>query len=56
MDKVQQLRHRAGECRVKAHRALSPDIGAYYRQLAAVWEKLADERLAYFVPKDPKSH
>jgi hypothetical protein len=47
--KVQQLRQRARECRVAANRASTSELRTHYANLAAVWEKLADERVAFFI-------
>jgi hypothetical protein len=52
MDKVQQYRQRAGECRTMAAMAPNADIREHYLQLANVWDQLADERLAFFVQKE----
>lgn len=49
MDKVRELRNRARECRVAAARASDHELRGHYEQLADVWEKLADERLAFFI-------
>jgi hypothetical protein len=49
MEKVRQLRHRATQCREQAARAPTPDLKAHYEELAAVWDKLAEERLTFFV-------
>ncbi|HEY1962008.1 MAG TPA: hypothetical protein VGG69_06295 [Rhizomicrobium sp.] len=49
MRKVQQFRRRARECRVAALRSSTGELRSHYENLAEVWEKLADERLAFFV-------
>jgi len=49
MDKVRELRERAGECRTLAVTAPTAEIREHYLQLANVWDQLADERLAFFV-------
>ncbi|HEX3652366.1 MAG TPA: hypothetical protein VHU18_06040 [Rhizomicrobium sp.] len=49
MNKVREFRRRARECRIAAARAGSSELKGHYDQLAGVWEKLADERLAFFV-------
>ena len=48
MDRVRQFRKRAKECRNAAAKA-APEIRAHYEEIAEVWEKLAEERLMYFV-------
>ena len=50
MDKVQEFRRRAGECRGLAGKSTSAEIRKNYEGLATVWERLAEERLAFFVP------
>jgi hypothetical protein len=47
--KVQEFRQRARECRVAAAKAPNGELRIHYQNLANVWEKLADERLAFFV-------
>jgi hypothetical protein len=49
MEKVRQLRRRAKECREQAAKAPTPDLKAHYEELASVWDKLAEERLTFFV-------
>ncbi|HEX3944406.1 MAG TPA: hypothetical protein VHW69_09995 [Rhizomicrobium sp.] len=49
MNKVREFRQRARECRISAARAANQELKGHYEQLAGVWEKLADERLAFFV-------
>jgi hypothetical protein len=49
MRKVQQFRQRARECRVSANRASTSELRRHYENLALVWDKLADERLTFFV-------
>lgn len=49
MEKVRQLRRRATECREQAAKAPTPDLKAHYEELATVWDKLAEERLTFFV-------
>jgi hypothetical protein len=49
MNKVREFRQRARECRVSAARAASQELKGHYEQLADIWEKLADERLAFFI-------
>jgi hypothetical protein len=54
MDKVREFRTRARECRIAAARAGSHDLKGHYDELAEVWEKLADERLAFFIENPDK--
>jgi hypothetical protein len=49
MDKVREFRQRARECRVAGARASDEELKGHYDQLAGVWEKLADERVAFFI-------
>ena len=49
MKKVREFRQRATECRVSAAHASSPEIRSRYEEMARIWEKLADERLDFFV-------
>jgi hypothetical protein len=49
MNKVREFRQRARECRISAARAANNELKGHYDQLADIWEKLADERLAFFV-------
>ncbi|HSC18892.1 MAG TPA: hypothetical protein VLC74_08260 [Rhizomicrobium sp.] len=54
MEKVRQFRQRATECRVAAARASTAEIRSRYEDMAYIWEKLADERLDFFVQKDAR--
>ena len=49
MKKVREFRQRAKECRQAAAKASTPDVKAHYQNLAQVWDKLAQERLTFFV-------
>ncbi|MFL5238160.1 MAG: hypothetical protein ACJ8EL_11255 [Rhizomicrobium sp.] len=49
MEKVRQLRRRAKECRDQAAKAPNSDLKSHYEELANVWDKLAEERLTFFV-------
>jgi hypothetical protein len=51
MDKVQQFRRRAAECREEATRSTTADVRQNYIGLAEMWDRLAEERLAFFVAK-----
>lgn len=54
MDKVNQFRARAAECRKLA--ASSPaGVRQHYETLALMWDKLAEERLAFFLSNDEKA-
>jgi hypothetical protein len=49
MDKVKQYRRRAQECCELAAQVTVPDVRVNYEELAAMWDRLADERLTFFV-------
>jgi hypothetical protein len=49
MQKVRELRQRAVECREMAATAKPSDVQAHYEEMARIWDKLAQERLAFFV-------
>jgi hypothetical protein len=49
MHKVRELRQRAFECREMAVKATAPDVKAHYEEMARIWDKLAQERLTFFV-------
>jgi hypothetical protein len=52
MQKVREFRQRATECRVSAAHASNAEIRSRYEDMARIWEKLADERLDFFVQHD----
>jgi hypothetical protein len=52
MEKVREFRQRATECRVSAAHASTAEIRSRYEEMARIWEKLADERLDFFVQHD----
>ena len=52
MQKVHEYRKRAAECRDLSRNAPTTESREHYRQLAEIWDRLADERLSFFVPKD----
>lgn len=52
MQKVQEYRKRAKECRDLALKGPTQELRDHYAALAEIWEKLAAERLDFFVPKD----
>jgi hypothetical protein len=49
MDKVHEFQVRARECRERAEKAIAETIRQQYSELADVWDRLARERLQYFV-------
>lgn len=49
MNKVNQYRQRAAECREEAARSTVPDVRRNYSELAEMWDRLAEERLTFFV-------
>jgi hypothetical protein len=49
MKKVDEFRKRAAHCRELAQTAVSADLRRHYHQLADMWDRLADERLTFFV-------
>ena len=52
MEKVQEFRQRAAECREHSGKSPTSEIREYYLELAKMWDKLADERSDFFVHKD----
>jgi hypothetical protein len=50
MQKVEQYRRRAEEC-LEMARAAAPELQTHYQALAEMWERLAEERLAFFAPR-----
>jgi hypothetical protein len=49
MEKVLEFRQRATECRVSAAKASTTELQGHFQEMAAIWDKLADERLTFFV-------
>jgi hypothetical protein len=49
MKKVDEFRRRASHCRELAQSGTSADIRRHYQQLAEMWDRLAEERLTFFV-------
>jgi hypothetical protein len=49
MKKVREFRRRAGECRKLSAKASMPDLKTHFDDMARVWDKLAQERLSFFV-------
>ena len=52
MEKVQEYRTRAAECRVMSVKAPTPEIREHYRNLAEMSDRLAEQRLTIFITKD----
>ncbi|HEX3942655.1 MAG TPA: hypothetical protein VHW69_01070 [Rhizomicrobium sp.] len=52
MKKVREYRQRARECREFGVKAAGSDLRGHYERMAEVWDKLAEERLTFFV-EDP---
>jgi hypothetical protein len=53
MKKVEEFRRRAAECRDLSAKAASPDLRSHFQSLSSVWDRLAEERMTYFV--DPEA-
>lgn len=49
MQKVREFRQRAKECRDLGARAVGDDLKKHYENMANIWDKLAQERLTFFV-------
>jgi Skp family chaperone for outer membrane proteins len=49
VQKVREFRRRAKECRESAAKATNAELKQHYEDIAAVWDKLAEERLEFFV-------
>jgi hypothetical protein len=49
LKKVREYRQRACECRNMGAKASTPDLKEHYIHLAQTWDKLAAERLTFFV-------
>jgi hypothetical protein len=52
MKKVEEYRKRAKDCRELSEKGPSAEIQEHYRNLAEMWDKMAEERLTFFVSKD----
>jgi hypothetical protein len=52
MNRTLEYHKRAEECRKVARSAPLPHIRENYEELAAMWDKMADERLKFFVPPE----
>lgn len=49
VQKVREFRRRAKECRESAAKARTSELKQHYETLASVWDRLAKERLDFFV-------
>jgi hypothetical protein len=49
MKKVRELRARATECRAQAAKATLHNLREDYSRAAEMWDKLAEERLRFFI-------
>jgi Skp family chaperone for outer membrane proteins len=49
MDKVREFQSKAAECREQAAKADTESVREHYSNLARMWDKLAEERLKFFV-------
>lgn len=56
MDRTQDYRRRAADCREMANTAPNQAIRDNYEELAAMWDKMAEERLKFFVPPEAKKN
>jgi hypothetical protein len=52
MQKVQKYRKRAKECRDMALKGPTQELRDHYTSLAEIWDRLAVERIDFFIPKD----
>ena len=52
MKKLQEFRKRASECRDMSVKGPNAEMREHYRNLAEMWDRLADEREAYFISDD----
>ena len=50
MDKVREFQKRARECRELAAKNRAEAVRRQYVELADMWERLAEERLQFFIP------
>ncbi len=55
MKKVREYRQRAKECRELSAGA-NVELRAHYDEMARVWDKLAEERLTFFVEHPEKEY
>jgi hypothetical protein len=49
LKRVEEYRARAVECRKLAVSDLPPDLRLHYEAIADIWEKLANERVTFFM-------
>jgi len=49
LKKVEEYRQKAAECRALAERGPNSEVRGHYRALAEMWDKLATERMEFFV-------
>ena len=54
MDKVKDYRRRAEECR-QLRAVAAPELRQHYSELAVMWDRMADERLEFFVPPEQEA-
>lgn len=54
MKKIQEFRRRASDCRGLSMRGITPEVRQHYRELAEMWDRLADERRDFklFITRD----
>lgn len=52
MEIAQEYLMRAAECRQLSTMGPTPEICEHYRVLAELWDRLAKERVTFFVHKD----
>ena len=52
MQKVQEYRKRAKECRDMGLKGPTQELRDHYTSLAEIWDKLAAERIDLLIPKD----
>ena len=51
MEKVKEYHRRAEECRQLASMS-PPELKPHYQELAVIWDRMAAERLTFFVPPE----
>ena len=54
MKKVNEFRERATNCRELAKTSVSADLQQHYHRLAEMWDRLAEERITFFIPEAVK--
>lgn len=55
MKKVQEFRRRAVDCRAMAAKAPTLEVKDHYQSLAEIWDRLAQERVTFFIDKDEQA-